>query len=264
MIDYVDGWKDLQEGILKTIGDPKQRFRQDPVRMIRLLKFKARFAFTVDEKTQKALEACREEIFKSAPARILEEFLRMLESGSSAPFFELMRENGFLDALFPWLDTFLNGSHGEDVMQLLAVADHLHKNYYRYPVDRSILASCLIYPLLEKEMELKFLKHGHTPHFGEILVLIGSLLQGIHASSFAHFPKKLLSQLSFILSHQYRLIPPGGKKIHPSRLLKQEDFPLAVRFLKFRATANPELMETYQKWKSLTQEHARQGRHQHA
>ncbi len=92
IIDYVNGWHDIQKGILRTIGDPFTRFKQDPVRMIRLLKFQARIKFNVETKTQKALLACRDEIFKSAPARILEEIFRMLESGSASPFFQLMLE----------------------------------------------------------------------------------------------------------------------------------------------------------------------------
>src|SRR6185503_17825507 len=75
VIDYVDGYDDLQKKTLRTIGQPYIRFRQDPVRMLRLLKFQARFGFNVDSPSQIALVECRAEIVKSAPARILEELL---------------------------------------------------------------------------------------------------------------------------------------------------------------------------------------------
>lgn len=68
--------------------------------MLRLLKFRARFGFNIDPAAKKALLNCREEIHKSSPARILEELFRMLESGASAPFFNLMNESGFLNLLF--------------------------------------------------------------------------------------------------------------------------------------------------------------------
>ncbi|HRD55964.1 MAG TPA: polynucleotide adenylyltransferase PcnB, partial [Parachlamydiaceae bacterium] len=80
-----------------TIGDPSLRFRQDPVRMIRLLKFQARFGFALADDVKQALITCKDEIIKSSPARVLEEILRMLESGSSALFFELMAKSGILE-----------------------------------------------------------------------------------------------------------------------------------------------------------------------
>ena len=86
VIDYVGGFEDLSKHLLKTIGNPTVRFKQDPVRMIRLLKFKARFNFNICKEAHLALDFCKEDILKSSPARLLEEFLRMLESGASLPF----------------------------------------------------------------------------------------------------------------------------------------------------------------------------------
>ena len=76
----------LQEHTLHTIGDPEIRFKQDPVRVIRLLKFQARFGFKCSIEAEQALHKCLPEIMKSSPARILEELFRMLESCAAAPF----------------------------------------------------------------------------------------------------------------------------------------------------------------------------------
>lgn len=73
IIDYVGGYPDLQKKVLRTIGQSFIRFRQDPVRMLRLLKFQARFGFDVDPAARVALLECRQEIVKSSPARIQEE-----------------------------------------------------------------------------------------------------------------------------------------------------------------------------------------------
>lgn len=98
VIDYIGGLEDIHQGILCTIGDPIVRFKQDPVRMLRLLKFRARFGFKIEPHTRKALVLCRNEIVKSSPARILEEIYRMLESGASAPFFNSWKNRGFLNS----------------------------------------------------------------------------------------------------------------------------------------------------------------------
>ena len=79
VLDYIGGYPDLQHKLLRTIGDPIARFKQDPVRMLRLLKFQARFGFSIDPKSERATHICKEEILKSAPARILEEIFKMLE-----------------------------------------------------------------------------------------------------------------------------------------------------------------------------------------
>jgi poly(A) polymerase len=87
VIDYVGGWDDIKKHTIRTIGDAEIRFKQDPVRMIRLFKFQARFGFHVDAETKKALLKNRQEIVKSSPARVLEEVFMMLESNASEAFF---------------------------------------------------------------------------------------------------------------------------------------------------------------------------------
>jgi poly(A) polymerase len=262
IIDYVDGWKDLHQGVLRTIGDPFVRFKQDPVRMIRLLKFQARLGFNVDPKTRKTLLACREEIVKSSPARILEEIFRMLESGSSSPFFKLMMETELLEHLFPCLVLFLQGPHAESVYQYLEAADDLNKNYYRMPMDRAILSACLIYPILEQELKTKYLDRHLIPHFGEIMMLTGSVIQGIVTSSFSHFPRRISSLMGFILSMQYRLTPLAGRRHQALRLFRSKEFPLALRFLKIRGKVDPKLMELYDSWKEQFKQHSLPGERQ--
>lgn len=157
VIDFVGGWEDIQKRVLRTIGDPYIRFKQDPVRMIRLLKFRARFGFEIDMECRKALVRCRDEIIKSSPARILEEVFRMLESGASAPFFLLMTEAGLLELLFPTLTHFLQSKYGQEVYKYLAAIDNVNQNNLKTPLDRSILMACLLYPILESEIDAQYL-----------------------------------------------------------------------------------------------------------
>ncbi|MEN9654702.1 MAG: poly(A) polymerase, partial [Chlamydiota bacterium] len=69
VIDYVEGYPDIEKRVLRTIGHPEQRFRQDPVRMIRLIKFMARFDLAIDPPTLEALLSCKEHIVHSSSAR---------------------------------------------------------------------------------------------------------------------------------------------------------------------------------------------------
>lgn len=258
IIDYVDGLKDIQEGILKTIGEPRLRFRQDPVRMIRLLKFQARFQFKVADNVKEALKSCKDEILKSSPARILEEILRMLESGSSAPFFHLMSKSQILEHLFPCLTHFLEGKNSEEVFNYLKAADQMNLNG-RQTLDRSILASCLLYPIFEQEIKIKYLDKNEIPHLGDITLLANSLIHGFVTSSFSHFPRRISSTMSFILSTQYRLTPINGKRHPRPKFVRNKEFGLALTFLKLRSLINPSLLDTYKYWKEIM----RQSEHHH-
>lgn len=264
VIDYVGGWEDIHKHLLRTIGEPTIRFKQDPVRMIRLLKFQSRFNFHVDPQTSSALKKCIHEIVKSSPARILEEILRMLESGSSSPFFRLMTSSGLLELLFPCLEHFLQGEHGEDVYRLLHAADQINLSNGKKPIDRAILLACLLFPILEREIQMVFLNEGKSPHYGEILMVTSSLIKGLIISSFAHFPKRLSSEAGFILSTQYRLTPANGKRHQRSRISHNKEFELALKFLKIRAMADENLTESYEWWSNQRRQAERQNeRHGH-
>lgn len=249
VIDYVGGWEDLQKGVLHTIGDPEVRFKQDPVRMIRLLKFQARFHFTISDEVKNGVQACLAEISKSSPARVLEEMFRMMESCASSRFFELMLESGLMDRLFPALTNALRGSQGKEMLRYLEASDAINKQSTKFPIERPVLTAALIFPLLEEDLHTRFTKEGRTPHLGDILNLTSIHIRDIILASFYHFPRRISGIMSYILSMQYRLTPIKAKKQHPSRLFRVREFPMALRLLKIRAMVNPELQKTYISWR---------------
>ena len=250
VLDYVGGYEDTQHRLLRCIGDSTVRFRQDPVRMIRLIKFRARFGFEIEHKAEKALHSCREEILKSAPARVLEEMFKMLESGHSQRFFELMAEFSFLDVLFPCFHHFFCSHTGEIAYTYLKAIDEFHlKHSASAPLNRALLMSCLVFPILEQEL-ITLSSDRQTPiSIGDIIHLSQTLLQGIDTSSFAHFPKKILAATHFIITSQFRLTPFKGRPKFHSRVTHSEEFDLAMQFLAVRAKINPEVKELYIEWK---------------
>jgi len=248
LYDYVGGFQDVHNRILRSIGDPVIRFKQDPVRMIRLIKFRARFGFDIDPKAEKAMNSCKEEILKSAPARLLEEMFKMLESGASCQFFELMREHAFLEILFPCFHHFFCGEAKEIAHTYLQTIDEFHLKHDA-PLNRALLLCTLVFPILEQEL-MTLSQDRQTPlSFGDILYLSQTLLQGIDTSSFAHFPKKILSATHFITTNQFRLTPLKGRPKFHARITHNEEFDLALQFLAIRAKINPELKELYLEWR---------------
>ncbi|ACY18524.1 poly(A) polymerase [Haliangium ochraceum DSM 14365] len=94
VIDYVGGADDLDSRLVRTIGDPDIRFREDPVRMLRAIKFAARLGFDIEEQTYEALVRHRDEIRKCSPVRVGEEVYRLLRGGAARRSMELLHETG--------------------------------------------------------------------------------------------------------------------------------------------------------------------------
>jgi len=245
IIDFVGGWQDIQQHTLRIIGVPEIRFKQDPVRLLRLLKFQARYGFKIAPETAKAIQTCREEIIKSSSARILEEILRMLESGASAPFFRLLAEHNFLGILFPRLMQALRTPQGKIIFHYLACADQLYQHKGKNTLDRAVLTACLIYPLLEHELDKQFLSKKHTPHIGEITLVTSSLIKDVLIQAFSHFPRRMTSIMISILVAQYRMTPLSGKRHYREKLFRHKDFDLALKFLKLRALVDANCVEIY-------------------
>ncbi|HEY5923550.1 MAG TPA: polynucleotide adenylyltransferase PcnB [Kofleriaceae bacterium] len=109
VIDHVGGLADLDARLIRTIGDPDIRFQEDPVRMLRAVKFAARLSFGFDPATWRALLRWRGEISKCAPPRLLEEMHRLLRGGAARRSFELLVETGVLATLSPYLAGLLEG-----------------------------------------------------------------------------------------------------------------------------------------------------------
>ena len=109
VIDHVGGLADLKAGLIRTIGDPDIRFQEDPIRMLRGLKFAARLDFEFEPRTFEALLRWRGEISKCAPPRVLEEIFRCLRGGAARRSFELLVQTDVLSVMSPQLAALLQG-----------------------------------------------------------------------------------------------------------------------------------------------------------
>lgn len=101
ILDHVDGMSDVERRVMRTIGDPEVRLREDPIRILRAIKFTARLDFTIDPATLSAIERHREDILRSAKPRVLEETIRLLRGGASARSFDLLRSTRVLEVVLP-------------------------------------------------------------------------------------------------------------------------------------------------------------------
>jgi poly(A) polymerase len=103
IIDYVGGLEDLDRRLIRCIGEPSIRFIEDPVRMLRAVVLAARLEFTIDEPILEAIAVHGHEISKSAPARLLEEYYKILRSGHAAEAIRQLRRTRLLKEITPEL-----------------------------------------------------------------------------------------------------------------------------------------------------------------
>ncbi len=252
VIDYVGGYPDLQKKVLRTIGQPFIRFRQDPVRMLRLIKFQARFGFDVDPAARIALLECRQEIVKSSPARIQEELLRMLESGASESFFRLLAEHGFMHLMMPAFGEFMESPESEDVFAYLKEVDTTFHDATRTSLSRPVLLSCLVYPLMEKRIQTRYVSREKFPHLGEISKEASEQIDDVFLPFF-HLSRRMKGCLVSILTSQYRLTPLEKKKGRRIRVPNDPEFHESLQFFEVRCALEPALQTTWQEWKDAMQ-----------
>lgn len=145
IIDYTGGLGDLRDRLVRCIGDPAERFREDPVRMLRAVAMAARLDFTIDPPIDEAIAQHRREIARSAPARLVEEFYKLLRSGSAERAFRMMADRRLLEPIAPELQRGAGGGLWES----LAALDAYRSRFETIPetLTNPILLGSLLVPL---------------------------------------------------------------------------------------------------------------------
>jgi poly(A) polymerase len=144
IIDYVGGLQDLQDRLIRSIGDPGVRFLEDPVRMLRAVVFAARLDFRIDEPILEAIDVHGHEIARAAPARLMEEYFKILRSGFAENSFQILKDTQLLRAITPELD-----DAGQPLWDAVARLDRYRRQFEAAPetMTNAILAGTLLVPL---------------------------------------------------------------------------------------------------------------------
>ena len=169
IIDWVGGLSDLERGVLRTIGQPDVRLAEDPVRILRAVKFATRLGLRIEDSTWEAMCRHAGRLSKSAPPRVLEEVLRLLRSGTALGAFRMLRACGALATILPAIDEFLGDkddavsvARGETFWRLLEALDNeVHQG--TQPTT-AVLIALLYLRVVERECDPDTrLGHGSPP-----------------------------------------------------------------------------------------------------
>jgi poly(A) polymerase len=160
VIDHVNGLPDLEARVVRTIGDPDIRFREDPIRILRAVKFAARCDLTIEPETYRRMMEHRGEIAKCAQARVSEEFYRLLRAGAAKRSLELLVETDLLELLVPDLAQSLKGEPADAEAalrraRLWKYLEALDRSAQRRPVapSNALLLATLVLPLLRDALD---------------------------------------------------------------------------------------------------------------
>lgn len=217
VIDYVGGVRDLREAVVRTIGEPDVRFREDPVRILRAIKFSARLDFGVAPEVYDAMVDVREELSRAAPPRVLEEILRLLRGGAAQRSIFLMWDVGVLALVLPELTAHLE-DQAEDADRLwdrLRAIDVLCAQG-RLPSDTVLIAALLQGPLQEAVLGMRDPASAYEDFFSEMVARLS-------------LPRRMRDRMRLIFAAQRRLERGGF-----GALRRREFFDDAATLLEIR------------------------------
>lgn len=155
--DYTGGLRDLKEGIIRLIGDPETRYREDPVRMLRAVRFAAKLDMSISPETAEPIPRLASLLREIPPARLFEESLKLLQSGYGYKTHLKLCEYQLFQPLFPLIARNFTEQHDSPMerilVQVLKNTDHrLHNDQRVNPAF--LFAAMLWYPLIEHAQKL--------------------------------------------------------------------------------------------------------------
>jgi len=248
VIDYVGGLKDLERKVIRSIGDPNVRFREDPVRMMRAIKFAAKLDFSLEKSCRKALMEHHADILNASVPRVCDEVYRLFTVNASEVAFKMMWEFKLLEDLLPEVNEYVNRSGGlrSPLWRYLAALDSLPDNG---DFSNGVRTAVLFYPIfLEQcEKERKKFPNGRINR----MQIARKVLR--HLTSFLHIPKAVFfsAVASLDMVPRFDDMPSAARA---ARFARNSNFHEAFDFKQIVITADggdPALLE---QWKELHRE----------
>ncbi|HVO20833.1 MAG TPA: CCA tRNA nucleotidyltransferase [Anaeromyxobacter sp.] len=248
VIDYVGGRADLESHRIHTIGDPEIRIREDPVRSLRAVRFAARLGFSIAPDTFEAMRRHAGELARCAPARVLEETLKILRCGGSARAFQLLRACGALPLILPALGAALEAwdePARRSFFAHLGALDKLVRSGAE--VSEAVLLATLVshlaaVPPRGGAAEPPGPGQARTGH--EADELVASLV------STSRLPRRVAERVRLALNAQRHLKDPGGgRRGRGRKMAGQTYYDDALQLLEIAVEATGQGAELLERWR---------------
>ncbi len=252
VVDYTGGMLDHQAGLIRLIGDPLTRYREDPVRMLRAVRFAVKLGFSLHEDTEKPIHENAKLLASIPPARLFDETLKLFLSGYGVQTFEMLRHFDLFAILFPDSDQSLANEEHEFPRMFMIRA--LQNSDQRLAQGKSVtpyflFAALLWEPFMQEVKSQR--EQGENETFAyqnAASIVLGRQVKVIS------IPKRITQSIREVWLMQPRFEYRQG--VRALRLLSHPRFRAAYDFLLLRAEvggAEPELGEWWTKYQSASE-----------
>ena len=232
VVDYVDGLKDLRSKVIRSIGDADKRIQEDPVRILRALRFAAKLGFSLDRKLERAIRKHGADILRCSPARLWEELLKIMRSGHCAHALVKAHKLGFLEHLLPEVSAAMS-AQPKELKRLYEALDAWVIERGQAP-DDAILLAALILPMVP----------GQQPrdHVADQMRMWNERFR---------VPKRLRERVEDALL-AVRAMVPGGPWVDREAMARRAVFGDAVDLLDLLTRSSGKGRALVKEWRSMT------------
>lgn len=248
--DLVDGLSDIKAQVLRLIGDPESRYREDPVRMLRAVRFKAKLGFELADDTEEPLPKLGHLLQDIPPARLFEEVLKLFMSGQGEQAFKIMLEYQLFKWLFPDSHNAMEQNPRTEKLIALALGSTDRRIAIEKPVTPAFVYAALLWHPFEIERD-RLKQEGNTNAAFEAGSNVIAKQQ-----LFTSIPRRFSGPMREIWQLQARLPVRTGKK--PSILVTHRRFRAAYDFLLLREESGEDLENLGQWWTDYQEQNPEQ------
>ncbi len=237
VIDYVGGRADLDARAIRTIGNPEVRIREDPVRVLRAVRFAAKLDFTIEPSTAAAIQTHAHDLVRCASPRVLEETLRLLRCGAASRAFRLLREYRIVRLLLPPVAAFLDACGPEESERLFGLLDAADRRVRSgAPAGDSFLLAALLLRLARP-----------STSSGAPAVPVEPLLSDL--VHLGRLPRRIAEGTRLLLLSQRALLGETRRRGSPNRILRSAHFAESLALMEANATVTGEGQEALARWR---------------
>lgn len=244
VLDYVGGIDDLKAGLIRLIGDPVERYHEDPVRLLRAVRFAAKLGLRIDPATEAPLHRLGQLLEKIPPARLFDEILKLFLGGSAIQTFELLRHYRLFGRLFPATERCLNHQqqHYPKTLLMRTLTGTDARLAEGKPVNPAFLLAALLWEPVREQTER--LQASGLDEVDALQTAADLVIQAqIRHTS---LPRRYSLPMREIWEMQQRLTVTTGKR--PLRLLTHPRFRAGYDFLLLRADADQPAAKLAEWW----------------
>ncbi|MFL5320831.1 MAG: polynucleotide adenylyltransferase PcnB [Myxococcaceae bacterium] len=245
VIDFVRGRRDLDRRVIRTIGDPEIRMREDPVRLIRAVRFACKLDFDIESRTYAAMEGAVEDLLRCSAPRLLEDTFRLLRGGHSASAIKLISALDALKLLLPPVDEFLRKGGPEVEKVFYAHARSLDARVQAGKTfEDAVLLATLLLPLSESGESDEQAEDGR-PHVSKVIEdLLSELVRT------ARLPRRIAERTRLILFAQRTLSGQRRRRGSLASFRRHPLFAEALTVFEISVEATGKNQDALEKWRA--------------